>query len=75
MRAGPRDHAHVALHRLPEEQLGGSLPEHVEDDLDRGDARVLDRLQPSSTFSTLTPYARTRPSSTRRSQASNTDGV
>ena len=40
-----RDHADVALRGLPEEQLGGSLPEHVEDDLDRRDARVLDRLQ------------------------------
>ena len=41
----PYDHADVTPFRLLEEQLRGPLSEHVEDDLDGGDARVLDRLQ------------------------------
>ena len=59
-----------------EEQLGGPLPEHVEDDLDGRDARVLDRLQGLLDLLDADPVrARRSPSATSRSQASNTDGV
>src|SRR5205814_9069437 len=42
----PRDYADVAAAGLLEEELRGPLPDDVDDDLDRRDDRVLDRLQP-----------------------------
>ena len=41
----PRQDPHVPARRLGEEPVRGPLAEHVEDDLDRGDARELDRLE------------------------------
>ena len=41
----PGEDAHVPSRRLGEEPVRGPLAEHVEDDLDRGDARELDGLE------------------------------
>src|SRR5690606_29468374 len=40
----PNDDADIAGLRLPEEEAGRALPEHVEDDLNGGDVRIFDRL-------------------------------
>ncbi len=49
------DNADIAPHRLGEEQVGGTVPEHVEDDLMVETFSKASALRASSTFSTDTP--------------------